>query len=310
MNKDINNANRNKISVWIQAIRAFSFTASITSVIIATGAAILLQPHAKINWFLFPIVLFGAVLFHSAANLISEYYDFKQKVDTKESLGSSRVLVDGLLSPNDVLKGGFIVLLIGFLLGMILVYLRGINILYIGLAGVIGVVFYGANPFKFKYIALGDLIILLMFGPLLALGAYMGLTGDFNWKVVWISIPEVLPVVGILHANNTRDIMHDTQANIRTVASTIGIKGSKMEYTLLLVGTYLGVVLLILTGILKFWVLITFLSLPIAIKLLKEMSKANVDKPHEIAMLDVKTAQYHTQFGILYFIGILLSAWL
>ena len=301
---------RSKASIWIQATRPFAFTASVTSVLVAAAAVFLIQPKPHVNWFLFPVVFLGAVLFHTSANLIGEYFDYMKSVDRSDTYGSSRVLVDGLLTPKEILFAGYSALALGFLLGLILVYMRGTDILYIGILGAIACIFYTANPIRFKYIALGDFLIFVMFGPLLVLGAYKGLTGDFNWNIIWLSIPIVLPVVAILHANNTRDIISDTRADIRTLASVIGLKGAQFEYYFLIIGAYTGVFLLIAFGILKLYALVVLISLPGAIKNIKEMANATVEKPADIALLDVKTAQHHTQFGILYLAGILLSAFL
>ena len=72
----------------------------------------------------------------------------------------------------------------------------------------------------------------------------------------------------------------------------------------------MSVILLVVFRILDWYILAVFLSLPGALKNIKEIEKADIDNPQEIAMLDVKTAQHHTQFGLLYIIGILLSAFL
>ncbi|MBK9246878.1 MAG: hypothetical protein IPM69_01890 [Ignavibacteria bacterium] len=50
------------------------------------------------------------------------------------------------------------------------------------------------------------------------------------------------------------------------------------------------------------------LSLPPAIKNMKAVSKATPSTQAELAMIDVHTAQHHFLFGILYAIGLLLSA--
>lgn len=300
---------RSKASLYFQAVRPFSFTASITTVLVAAVSALAFRSY-HIDWFLLPVVLLGAVLFHTSSNLISEYHDFIHGVDRADTFGSSRILVDNLMTPRQVLFLGYLALVLGFLLGGILIYYRGIEILYYGIAGMIGAVFYTAKPFRFKYNALGDLMVFLMFGPILLLGSFLGLTGTVRTDLIWISFPVALLVVGILHANNTRDIKHDSEARINTVASVIGLKNSRLEYKLLVYGAYLSVILLAVFRILDWYILAVFLSLPGALKNMKEIEKADINNPQAIAMLDVKTAQHHTQFGLLYIIGILISAFL
>jgi 1,4-dihydroxy-2-naphthoate octaprenyltransferase len=169
-------------------------------------------------------------------------------------------------------------------------------------------VFYTVKPFQFKYIALGDVLIFLAFGPILVLGSYFALTGDMNWNVIWSSFPISFLVVGILHANNTRDMKYDKQAHIKTFAGIIGIKGAKLEYYFLITGAYMATVILVVSGIVDWYVLLVVLSLPVAIKNIKQFSKASFENPKGIAMLDVQTAQLHMQFGLLFVISMLLSA--
>jgi len=302
----INSKTRSKLSIWIQAFRPFAYSASVTPVILAAMLALTYNPD-RTYWFLFPVILICAVLFHTGANLVSEYFDYKNQVDKSDTFGSSRVLVEGLLQPKQVLNAGIILFALGFVLGLILVYFRGTDILILGLIGLIGGYFYTAKPFQFKYIALGDLLIFLLFGPLLVLGAYLGLTGEMNYSVLLVSIPIGFLVVAILHANNTRDIKFDRRAQIKTLAMLVGLKGAKIEYYFLIFGAFLSVILLILFKILSPWSLLVFVSLPPALKNVKLISNVDAENPASIAMLDVLTAQHHMIFGLLLSIGILIS---
>jgi 1,4-dihydroxy-2-naphthoate octaprenyltransferase len=302
----INSKTRSKLSIWIQAFRPFAYSASVTPVILAAMLALTYKMEGT-YWFLFPVILICAVLFHTGANLVSEYFDYKNQVDKSDTFGSSRVLVEGLLKPKQVLNAGIIAFALGFVLGLILVYFRGTDILILGLIGLIGGYFYTAKPFQFKYIALGDLLIFLLFGPLLVLGAYLGLTGEMNYYVLLVSIPVGFLVVAILHANNTRDIKYDRRAQIKTLAMLVGLKGAKIEYYFLIFGAFLSVILLILFKILSPWSLLVFLSLPPALKNVKLISNVDAENPASIAMLDVLTAQHHMIFGLLLSIGILIS---
>ncbi len=304
-----NSPKRSKLSVWIQAFRPFAYSASVTPVILASMLA-LTDRATDTAWFLLPLILICAVLFHTGANLVSEYFDYRNQVDKTDTFGSSRVLVEGLLQPKQVLNAGIIAFVIGFVLGLTLVYFRGTDILILGIIGLIGGYFYTAKPFQFKYIALGDLLIFMLFGPLLVLGAYLGITGEINYNVLYVSIPVGFLVVAILHANNTRDIKFDKRANIKTLAMLVGLKGSKIEYYFLTFGAFLSVIILIILKVLSPWSLLVFLSLPPALKNVKLISNVDADNPAPIAMLDVQTAQHHMMFGLLLSIGILISYFL
>ena len=61
---------RTKLSIWLQTIRPFSFTASVTPVVV--GAVLSLAFPGQVHWFLFPLVVICSVLLHAATNVVSE----------------------------------------------------------------------------------------------------------------------------------------------------------------------------------------------------------------------------------------------
>jgi len=298
--------NKTSWKVWLRATRPFSFTASIIPVLLATAYAFY-NEGATINWALFPVVLFGAVLFHIGANMVSDYYDFIYGVDAKDTFGGSGVLVENLLKPKQVLYGGLLSFAIGFLLGLILVYVRGLEVLYMGLGGLFCGLFYTLSRKGLKYIALGDIAVFIAFGPLLIIGSYFSLTGTYDWNTFLISLPIGFLVVAILHANNTRDIFNDTRAKIKTLPMILGLKGSKIGYYFLIFGAYILTIILISVKLFSPLSLLVFLTLPIAIKNAKEFSLAQNGNIQPIIMMDVRTAQLHMQFGLLLAVSIIIS---
>lgn len=295
-----------KFKVWFRATRPFSFTASSIPVIFSAVSAFVFH-NGQVEWSLLPVVYFGALFFHIGANMVSDYYDYKFNVDREGTLGGSGVIIEKLLPPKHVMYGGYLAFLIGFLFGLILVSVRGLEIFFMGLAGLFIGLFYTLTRKGFKYIALGDFAIFIAFGPLLVAGSYFALTGTYPLHIILLSLPIGFLVVAILHANNTRDIHNDAYAKIKTIPMLMGIGFAKFEYYFLVFGAY---VLLILFVILKFaepWILLPFLSFPIALQNSKEFASISKENLNVIVMMDVKTAQLHFLFGILFSIGILLS---
>jgi len=160
--------------------------------------------------------------------------------------------------------------------------------------------FYTAKPVGLKYIALGDITIFLCFGPLLMQATSLVLTGMANTRLNVFSIPLGLLCEGILHANNARDIKEDTAARAVTLAALIGFDLSFLFYVALVVGSYLAVVYIAL--FLHYGVLLCLLTLPLAIDLVNKFSQKK--------MLDLAedTAKMHLPFGLLMFIGIMISS--
>ncbi|MCD6118730.1 1,4-dihydroxy-2-naphthoate octaprenyltransferase [bacterium] len=306
MNENTAQPSRSKFDIWAQAARPFSFPASMVSVFVA-GALALSYDGPK-NWWLFPIVLICGFLYHSAANVHSDYFDHMRQVDRNYTFGGSRVLTGNLLSPREAYIGAWIILAVASLLGLVLVYYRGLPMLGLGLVGLLGGYFYCASPVGYKYYGFGDLMVFLLFGTLMILGSYFALTGTFSWQAVMVSIPVGSLIAAILSANNTRDIKHDTEAGIKTLESMLGMRGGIIVYSTLIIAAYLSIVFMVAARIVPIWTLVVFLSLPIAIKNLKAIRQGNIEHPERIATVDVTTAQLHAAFGTLLVISIAIGA--
>ena len=293
---------RGKISIWIQAVRAFSFTAS--SIPVLVGAALALNYPGKVLWILFPVVYVAALLIHAATNLVSDYFDYRKEVDKNYTFGSSGVIVQGLLSAKSVLVGGLVLFGITAALGVILIAVRGVPILILGLIGIVGGYFYTGHPFGYKYFGLGDFLVFILMGPLMVIGSYFCFTGTYHHQVLWVSLPVGFLVSAILQANNVRDIKHDTEAGITTFENVLGTKGAKAFYYFAVVSAYISVGVMILFKVLPLWSLLVLLTLPLAIKIIGKMSAGN--DPQALATLDVETAQLHFGFGLLLTISLVV----
>jgi len=296
---------RGKTSIWLQAARPFSFTASMTPVFIGAGLA--LHHDGPVRWELFPLVIVCSLLYHAATNMVSDYYDFKKGVDRPDTFGSSRTLVDGLLEPRQVLVAGLVLFGIGSALGLIFVAIRGLPILVIGMVGFVGGYSYCGLPIGYKYIALGDLLVFVLMGVLMVIGSFLVLTGTYAHSVLIASIPISCLVAAILHANNTRDIAHDVAAGIKTTASVLGHKLARWEYVALVAGAYVSVAAMVAARVVTPWVALVVLSLPPAIGNVRAIMRSRPDEPDAIAMMDVRTAQHHLLFGLLFTVGLVVG---
>jgi len=301
--------NKPELKDWIIAVRPWSFPASsMPALVTFVYVFFLYKQQAGIypNWFFGILSITGAVIFQISGNLISDYYDYKQGVDRKDTFGSSRLLVNHVFAPETILRLGLFFAVLGIGIGVYLFYYTGWPLLIIGGIGTVAAIFY----YYFKYRALGDLLIFVIYGPMITLGTFYSMTSVIHWNVILLSIPIGCITVDILHANNTRDIAHDRRAHIRTLAMQLGIKGSMVEYYSLMILAYLSLVVMVAAGFLHWPVLGVLITLPVAIKNCKIMSTASLDNPSNILDLDVKTAQLQLIFSSLFAILIFISAWL
>ncbi|OGC96079.1 MAG: hypothetical protein A2W25_08580 [candidate division Zixibacteria bacterium RBG_16_53_22] len=297
---------RSRLSLWFQAIRPFSFTASTVPILVGSFLAWRSMPQG-FDWGIFFLVLLSGLIYHAATNLISDYFDFVKGIDTRETYGSSKVLPYGLMTPGRVLAGSTVLWVVGIALGLYLVYLRGTSILILGIAGFLGGIFYTADPIGIKYRALGVPWVFTLMGPLMVLGAYLAQGLPFSWHVIWISLPIGFLVAAILHANDFRDIEDDSRAGIATASSSGGRKVAAVEYYLLLAGAYLSVIIMVAYKILSPWALLVFLTVPIALKLVRIIRPDTDSANPALAMVDIQTAQFHFLFGLLLAVSLVIS---
>lgn len=147
-----------------------------------------------------------------------------------------------------------------------------------------------------KYIALGDVLILVIFGPISVLFAYMAQTGRLEWSTIWYAVPLALNTEAILHSNNTRDADQDRRAGIVTLAILIGRTASHILYALLLFTPYSVFVVLALKY--SAWFLLPLVTVPQAFKIEKRFRCAAT-----LQAVPKQTARLNFGFGILYVVA-------
>ncbi|MFH0765040.1 MAG: 1,4-dihydroxy-2-naphthoate octaprenyltransferase [Calditrichota bacterium] len=296
---------RSRFSLWMQAVRPFAFTASITPVLLGTALAFF--EIGRLNGLFFLAALVGGMLLHAGTNLVAEFYDLKIGADRPETFGSSRVLVEGLMVPQDVLRGGLIAFGAAFLVGIYLVWHLGWPIVVLGIIGILGGYFYTGGFIGYKYRALGEPFVFALMGPLMVFGAYYVQTERFSWTPILVSIPIGILVASILNGNNLRDIPDDYRAGFKTIPGKLGWPASARNYRMLIISAYVILVILVATKVAPVWGLIALLSIIPSLKLHKTVISARPLTPSDLAMLDVSTAQVHFLFGLLLTAGFILG---
>jgi 1,4-dihydroxy-2-naphthoate octaprenyltransferase len=286
------------IRKWLISIRPFALSASAMPVIFGTAAAVVVG-GAHFSFFLFALSLLAMMALHSAANMLNDVHDFRKGLDVEPTPVSGAV-VRRLLTPEQVMRGAIVLIVIGSLLGLVIVWRVGFPVLYIGLAGLAVGIFYTGKPFTLKYRGLGDLAVFLDFGILGALGAWTVQTGRMSWLPVIWAVPMSMVVVAIVHANNWRDIGGDTGKRVTTTASLLGDRGSLIYYGILIFGPFAVLAALIWIDLMPAAFAITGLAIPIAVsRWRKALNRAAPKQPLDFIALDGATAQLNLVFGLL-----------
>ncbi len=257
------------------------------------------------SWCLYIITLIGTLLAHAAANVLNDYYDTKYKVDTVDAPTAkyrSHPFLSGFTTLNKLGIFGGALLIAAFIMGVYLTLVRGPFVLLLAIAGAILAISYSGIPFQYKYKALGEPAVFIIWGPLMVLGSYYVQTGILSWKAVAASVPLGLLVSVVLLANNIRDMEYDRRVGIKTLPIVIGRSLALKTYMGTIIASYMITFILVALKIISLWSMITIITLPKAINLIRTF-KTNVPEN-----ADALTSNLMLTFGITFLLSLLIES--
>ncbi|MBC8384970.1 MAG: prenyltransferase [Candidatus Cloacimonetes bacterium] len=300
----------NKIQLWLKAVRAPFFTASIVSVIL--GAVVAWNLTGEFHLLKFFLTNIGVIFVHAGTDLINDYFDHISNLDEQNKnftpfSGGSRVIQNREISPKSMLFAGLLSFVIAAIIGF---YLNAVTtgniILYIGIIGFFIGYFYTAKPFKLGYTALGELITTIACGPLIVYGAYFVMAENHAIQPLLISVPIGILVGLILYINEFPDYEADKKVGKRTIVVILGkAKAIRLYYAFMIIN-YIWVIIGVILNYFPIYTLLILLTFPLCLKAIKVASK-NYDKIKELLPANASTIGLHLIFGILLSVGYVLD---
>ncbi len=292
--------NISKAQAWFLAARHKTLLAAVVPVIVGSSLAIYSEKFFPLYSL---IALLCSILIQVGTNYTNDLYDYLKGADNEKRKGPLRVLSSGLISVNEMKLGIFLVFLITFLLGLYLVYAAGWVILLIGIISILAGLVYTAGPFPLAYNGLGDVFVFIFFGIVGTMGTYYLHHDEFTLLSFLISLPVGALITNILVVNNFRDIEEDRSTGKKTLAVIFGNTFSKIEFIVLLIISFIVPLLLFSFYNFSYWIFLPYISLPIAVTLIKMLSEYKGSELNKTLEL---TAKFSAIFGLLFSIGILL----
>jgi 1,4-dihydroxy-2-naphthoate octaprenyltransferase len=287
---------------WLLASRPKTLPAAVAPVLVGTALAL-----SEGKFALLPALaaLAGALLLQVGVNLANDYFDFRRGIDTAGRKGPMRVTQAGLISPGLVLLGMITVFAAAAAVGVYLISIGGWPILLVGTASILSALAYSGGPWPLASHGLGDLFVFIFFGLVAVGGTYYVQALEITPLAVAVAVPPGLLITAILVVNNMRDIETDAGTGKRTLAVRLGPRGSLAEYLLLIAGAYFTTAALWLSGGTGPWVLLTLLSLPRVIPLVKTLRHRCDDGPAMNEAL-AGTARLTLVFCLLFSLGLII----
>lgn len=264
-----------RIGTWVRALRVPFFSGTLIPVIFGTAFAYYWT--GLFNAGRFCLVLIGTLFVQAGLNLANDYFDYLSGNDALAKptpfSGGSRVIQDGLVKPTSILLMSVICLLGVSLIGLYLNHiLHGNMILIIGVTGVVLAYFYSAPPLRIGYRSgLAELSCLLGCGPVLILGSYYVQTEVFSLPVLYASLPMGILIALILFINEFADYNADRRVHKNTLVVICGTQKATIIFVVLMILVYLITMMLILTRIFPVGTLIVFVTLPVALFIIRKL---------------------------------------
>ncbi len=298
------------VSKWLISTRAAVLVMTFLSAAIAGILAIQTRGFNFVYWLLLSV---GLIMAHATNNLINDYTDYVRGVDEDNYYRSQygpQPLVHGLLSKRGLLNYILVTGAIALSAGLALILLRGGQTLLFMALGIFFVLFY---TYPLKYIAMGELAVLIVWGPLMIGGSYYVLTGAWDWNIVIASLPYALGVTGVIFGKHIDKCEMDKAKKIYTLPVLLGERLARFVLLALIVLQYLSVVYLISIGFFTPVLLIVFLGLRAFARvfpMLKAPKPAEkpADYPDVWPNWFVAAAFYHNrEFGMAFLFGLILD---
>ena len=265
--------NKSKLKEFFMCTRPHSYPASIAPVLF--GATYALGYEIKFSILKFILFLLACLLIQAATNLFNEYYDYKHGLDKIDSEGISGSIVKGNLSPREVMVGALVLYALAFILGLILTFMTSLYVLLVGLVCMLAGYFYTGGKYPIAYSPFGEVVSGFFMGTIIISLSFYFQTGYVNADIIVVSIPLFIMIGAILLANNIRDLDNDKESGRRTYAILVGRNYAIKTMAISFIVVYLLNVLFIVTKYASWWNLLMFVTIPLAIKIIKGFSANN-----------------------------------
>lgn len=249
------------ISKWLISTRA---AVLIMTFISSALAGLFAWRDGSFNFLPWIVLTLGLILAHASNNIFNDYTDFMKGVDKNNyfrTIYGAQPIASGLMTPRQHLTYFAVTGLLALVSGLYLIFINASDpVIWILLGlGAFFVLFY---TWPLKYIALGEVAVLLVWGPLMIGGGYYVLAHQWNWDVVLASLPYVLGVTTVIFGKHIDKFTIDREKGIFTLPVVIGEKAARYSVLAMMVLPYLFTGYLILTKFFTPVMLIILLAFP------------------------------------------------
>ncbi|GBD25565.1 1,4-dihydroxy-2-naphthoate octaprenyltransferase [bacterium HR30] len=299
------------ISRWLIATRSAVLVMTFVS---AALAGLLAWRDGLFDFGGWLVLTVGLLLAHATNNLVNDLTDHWKGVDRDNYFRAQygpQPLEHGLLTLSQMLVYIAVTGALALVAGLALVFWRGEPVLWLLLAGAFFVLFY---TWPLKYVGLGELAVLVVWGPLMVGGGYYVVTGQVDGRVLWASLPVALTATTVLFAKHIDKLEADRKKNIHTLPVILGETNARRVALVLCTAAYAVTLGLVLAGAFGWPLLVTLGAASwyrLVFQVFRQPRPATPPEgfpPNVWPLWYSAFAFQHTRrFGVLYLAGVLLD---
>ena len=253
------------VSKWLISTRAAVLVMTFISAALAGLFALRDGKFDLLPWL---ALCLGLILAHATNNLLNDYVDFVRGVDKDNyfrTMYGPQPVAHGLMTTRQLLAYIVATGLVATLFGVALIAINRWDPIIWLLLG-LGSFFLLFYTWPLKYIALGEVAVFLVWGPLMIGGGYYVLAHQWDWNVIWASLPYVLGVTTVIFGKHIDKIKVDREKKIFTLPVLLGEKLSRYTVIAMMVLPYILVLVLITTKYFTPVMLLVFVAVPTLLK--------------------------------------------
>lgn len=267
------------VSRWLVITRAGVLPMTLTAGAVA-GLLAVRRPSFAAGWFALSFV--GIVLAHVSNNLLNDLLDTDTGLDSDQyprALYAPHPILSGMISRERLIRAAVAVNLADLVILAVLIGARGWVVLAFGLAGLGLNVAYTAPPLRLKKRGLGELDVLVVWGPLMIAGTYYAATGTVPWQVWPASVPYGLLCTAVLMGKHIDKLPWDEAAGVRTLPVMLGERRARTATAGLMIAFYVAVAACVVAGALPWPALASFGALPLLRRALRSLGRPRPERP-------------------------------
>lgn len=248
------------VSRWLVLTRAAIAPITLTA---AAIAGLLAVGHPDVNWLWFALAAIGILLAHAANNLMNDLADTKVGTDEAaypRALYAPHPILSGMITKAGLITAALVLNSLDLGIMVVLTLARGWPIVAFAVAGFLLSYAYTAPPLRLKRIGLGELDVLIVWGPLMVGGCYYAATGEITWGVIAASLPYSILCVTVLMGKHIDKIAWDKPLGTKTLPVVLGERLARRWTQAMMLLFYFAVVACVVAGFLPWPTLLVLVA--------------------------------------------------